>query len=82
MTTKLEILEIRINLFAGRNEDLLFDEVNIEHFFRNRMLNLDPRIHFHKVKTTVFIHQEFNSTGTFIRNGFCTGYGGGSHFFS
>ena len=46
---------------AGRNAQLLFDQIHTGDHLGNRMLNLDTGVHFDEEELTVFI-QELEST--------------------
>src|SRR5690606_34115515 len=52
------------------NFDLFFDQVKIDYFLRNGMLNLDSCIHLHKIEVTVFVHKELYCTNTFVFHSF------------
>src|SRR5258708_2959706 len=58
------------NRNASRYFNLFFDQIIISNFFGNRMLHLDTRIHFHEIEITVFIHEEFNGSSTFVVDSF------------
>ena len=65
---------------TSRDQNLFFDQVEVDHFFRYTMLHLDPRIHFHEIKIAVLIHEELNRSNTFIIDGAGGFLGGLSHF--
>ena len=53
---------------TGGNPELLLNDVNPGDLFRNRMFNLNARIHFHEIN--VFVdQQEFNGARAFIPYG-------------
>jgi hypothetical protein len=46
--------------------DLIAHDVGERHHFRHRMLDLDARVHFHKVKRTVLVEQKLERPGARI----------------
>src|SRR5690554_1585158 len=54
------------NRNPGSHLYLFFDQIKIDYFFSDRMLHLNPRIHFHKIEITVLIHQKLNGSSSFI----------------
>src|SRR5690606_10804487 len=46
--------------------NLLFNQVEIDDLFRNRVFHLNTRVHFHKIEILVFIHQKLNGTCTLV----------------
>ena len=56
---------------TGRDLELLFDQISSEHQLRDRMFNLQPRIHFKKRKRTVRREQKFDRSRTLVPGGPC-----------
>ncbi len=54
------------NFIPRRNQDLLLDEIVIDHLLRHTMLHLNPRVHFHEIEVPVLVHQKLNRTYTLI----------------
>ena len=54
---------------AGGHAQLPLDQVGIGHKLRDRMLNLQTRVHFHKVEIAVVRIQELDGAGALIANG-------------
>ena len=53
---------------TGGNPELLLNNINPGDLFRNRMFNLNARIHFHEIN--IFVNQqEFNGARAFISYG-------------
>ena len=50
----------------GRDPDLLYDQIQPRNHLSNRMLNLNPGIHFHKIKILVFVQQKLYGPRVFI----------------
>ena len=48
---------------AGRDPDLLLDDVDAGHHLGDRMLDLQARVRFHEVEAAVRIHQELERAG-------------------
>src|SRR5690625_2451170 len=46
--------------------DLFLDHITEGNLFRNRVFDLYPCIHLHKIEVQIFIHDEFDSSGPFI----------------
>ena len=71
--------QMNIFLFAGKRKsgsdtDLLFDKIHASHPLCDRMFHLDSGIHFHEIKSAIFIKKEFNRSGIFIPGCFCRFY--------
>ena len=66
---------------SGSHFDLLRNQVIINDLFGNRVFNLNPRVHFHKIEIAVFVHQKLNCTCPFIFDKFGGFYSGFPHFF-
>ena len=49
--------------FAGGNADLLLHDVDASDHLGDRVLHLQPRIHFHEVEAPAGIHQELERSG-------------------
>src|SRR5690606_10391681 len=47
-------------LAPARNPDLLLDDVDVGDKLRDRVLNLEPRVHLKEVEVAVLIHEELN----------------------
>ena len=54
---------------AGGHAQLPLDQVGIGHKLRDRMLNLQTRVHFHEVEIAVVRIQELDGTGSFVADG-------------
>src|SRR5690348_4739269 len=50
-------------LFAGRNPDLRLHKIDSGHHLRDRMLDLNARVHLDEVQAAVFVHEELDSAG-------------------
>src|ERR1700761_4429631 len=61
---------------------LLFDQIEVDHLFGNRMLHPDTGVHLHKVEVAVLINQKLYRSGTFVFYGFGAFYSGIAHFFT
>ena len=66
----------------GSDPDLLFYQINPGHPFGHRMLYLDPGIHFHKIKVSIFLQKKFDGARIFIVRGLRRPDGSLSHFLS
>src|ERR1051326_5428172 len=55
---------------AGRDPDLLLDDVDARHHFRDRMLDLQTRVRFHEVEVSAWIHEELERAGGRVLHGF------------
>lgn len=52
-------------LTAGDTQ-LPLNEINAHRFLRDRMLNLNTRVHFNEVEFTILVDEKFQGTRTFI----------------
>ena len=48
-----------VEFFARRSADLLDDEIDARGHLRDRVLDLDARVHLHEIELAVVVHQEF-----------------------
>lgn len=55
-----------INMLAHCHKYLLAKQVNIIYHLGYGMLNLNSRIHFHKIKILMLINKEFYSTRALV----------------
>jgi hypothetical protein len=51
---------------AGRDPDLLLDDVDAGYHLGNRVLYLEPRVHLEEVEVDVLVHQELDRSGPFV----------------
>ena len=65
MTARLEILLPERELLAGRDQQLLLDQVGLRHHFGDRVLDLDARVHFDEIELAVVV-QELHRAGAAI----------------
>src|SRR5690606_26798244 len=63
MTTHLQVFLLKRKFLAARNSQLPFHNVYAKNKLRDRMFNLNARIHFHKIKFTVWRKQKLDGTG-------------------
>ena len=56
VTLNMDVVLTKGQRQAGSNPDLPFDNIHPGHHFGNRMFNLQPGIHFHKIEMTLGIH--------------------------
>jgi len=70
MTADGQILLPTRQWFASGHPQLPLDEILTGDHLGHRMLNLQARVHFHKVEGTVGIEQELHCPGTDIADGF------------
>ena len=49
--------------FSSGDQNLALHQINICDHFRDRMLNLNARVHLDEVKPSVFVHQKFDCAG-------------------
>ena len=54
---------------AGRDPDLLLDDVDAGDHLGDRMLDLEARVRFHEVEAAVRIHQELERAGVRVLHG-------------
>ena len=54
---------------AGRNANLLLDDVDAGHHLGDRMLDLDARVHFHEEEVALLVHQELEGAGVGVLHG-------------
>ncbi len=54
---------------AGRDADLLLDDVDAGHPLGDRVLDLDAGVHFHEVEVALRIHQELERAGVGVLHG-------------
>ena len=66
--------------FPFRGANLVAHNVGERHHLRDRMLDLDARVHFHEIEAILFVKQELNSPRTGISNRFTSGDRCLSHF--
>src|SRR4029453_16505749 len=59
VTTELNIALLVRQTVAGRNQNLISDDVETGHHFGYRMLHLDSRVHFHEIKILAVINEKF-----------------------
>ena len=69
-------------VFAGGDEDLLFDEVASVNFLGDGVFDLDAGVHFHEVEAAVVIDEELHGAGVFVANFLRKSDGGIAHFFA
>ena len=50
------IMVLSADVFTGSQLDLFFNQVITHDLFRNRMLYLNPGVHFHKIEIPLGIH--------------------------
>src|SRR5690625_3950150 len=74
---KLYILSL--DLHAVGHADLLLNQVEARHFFRHRMLDLNPRIHLHEVEVAVLVESELDRTRAFVIDGLSAAHGRFTH---
>lgn len=67
------------DLLAGGDEDLFFDEVEVEEFFGHGVFYLDAGIHFHEIEVAVFVEEEFDGAEAFVADGFACFDSGFAH---
>ena len=82
MPLERQMMRVKRQLGAGRYSNLPFNQIYAGHQLGNRMLYLQPRIHFHKIELTVVGVEKLNGAHALIAYGF-----GGlarrvQHFFS
>ena len=51
---------------SSGNAKLRLDQVYACDHFGDRMLHLNPRIHFNEVQLAIFVHQEFHGAGVHV----------------
>ena len=59
---------IEIQPLASRNADLPAHQINPRHHLRDRMLDLEARIHFKKIEVTILVQQELDCPGIRVAN--------------
>ncbi|MPM38347.1 hypothetical protein SDC9_84976 [bioreactor metagenome] len=69
MAGELDVLLTQRQLFARRDPDLLFDDVDAGQLFGDRMLDLNPGVHFHEIEIAVGGQQEFDRPGIVVAGG-------------
>ena len=62
MSCDLDVLLLIAQRPAVRDADLLFHKIDPGHPLCYRMLHLDPRVHFHKIKITTLLEQELDGS--------------------
>ena len=67
----LDVDLIRIQRIALSDHDLGLNQVDTCDQLGNRVLYLDPRVHFNKVMVAFFIHQKLNGTGVAVIDRLC-----------
>src|SRR5829696_8823764 len=67
---RLEFALVELERHSGGNLDLSGHEVEPGYKLGHRMLDLDPRVHFHEVELTVAVEQELKCAGTAIARRF------------
>src|SRR5262249_32450629 len=53
---------------AGGDHDLLTNKISVSYHLGHTVLDLDPRIHFHKIEFRVRIEQELDGSGAVVAN--------------
>src|SRR5947209_16013094 len=66
---KVNMLLLKMEWQAGRDTDLLLDEVGTGHQFCHRVFDLQACVHLHKIIVIVFIYREFERPGVTISDG-------------
>ena len=64
--SRSRILNVRRELFPGRDANLFLDQVATVNFLRDRVLDLDSRVHLDEVIMALVIDQEFHRAGVLI----------------
>src|SRR5204863_4249074 len=58
VTAELNIFLAMRQPLAGRDENLIPDQIDAGDEFRHRVLDLDAGVHFHKIKILSLVHQK------------------------
>ena len=66
MTSQMDVLLFTGKRKPGSDTDLLFYKIHTSYPFCDRMLYLDTGIHFHEIKSAVFIKKKLYRSGIFI----------------
>ena len=53
---------------ALRDPELLFDQIESRHHFRDRVLDLNPRVHFKKIELSVRCEHELDGARAGVSN--------------
>src|SRR5579859_754420 len=69
MTGRNDILLADAQWLAGCDSQLRLHEIQPRHPFRDRMLDLKARVHFHEIVVVVFVHQELKGAHAAIADG-------------
>src|SRR4030042_5491029 len=64
------IFLVNAEFIAERNPYLMLYKIHIIYCFRDRVFNLDARIHFHKIETAIPIEKKFYRSRILIANSF------------
>ena len=67
----LGIIIFAADVLARSQFDLLLDQIVIDNFLGDGMLDLDSGVHFHEIEIPVCIHEELHGSNTFILHCFC-----------
>src|SRR5262249_4300693 len=70
------VLLLEAQRLAGRDADLLADQVNARYQLRDGVLYLDARIHLDEVEAVVGVHEELARTGILVARRPCQADGG------
>ncbi len=69
MPRVLDVLLPEGERFPGGHLDLLLDQIDPGDHFGDRMLDLDPRVHFHEIEAAVLIQQKLDRARVLITDG-------------
>ena len=69
MAAYLHVLLLKAQRLAGRDADLLLDEVEIRDRLGDWVLHLDPGVHLHEVEVLILIQKELDGSRVLIAHG-------------
>lgn len=79
MAGERNVLLLQRQRLAARNTQLKFDQIEARDGLRHRMLDLQPRVHFHEIVIARAIQQEFQRARALITDRFHRRDGGRTH---
>ena len=82
VATRLRVDDVRAEMFAGGDLDLVLDEVASVNLFGDRVFDLDAGVHFHEVEIPVVVDEILDGAGILVSDAFAELDRGIAHLFA